>query len=148
MYFIPAFRVSLVREGSVRMEQRPQMKTPADAASVFLKAIPDDGTEHFMLITVDIRRRITGSHEISTGCLSSSLVHPREAFTVAILHKAAAVIFGHNHPSGCPEPSAEDMSLTRRLVAAGTMLGIEVLDHVITANGSGRHVSMKERGFL
>jgi DNA repair protein RadC len=80
------------------------------------------------------------------GCLTSSLVHPREVFQEAIVSRAAAIILFHNHPSGDPEPSAEDLSLTRRLASAGTLLGIEVLDHVVL--GAGRVVSLKDRGVL
>ena len=81
------------------------------------------------------------------GCLTSSLVHPRETFKPAILGGAAAIVLAHNHPSGDPEPSAEDVALTRRLVSAGTLLGIEVLDHVIIGE-AGRFVSLKERGVI
>jgi len=73
-------------------------------------------------------------------------VHPREVFQEAIVSRAAAIILFHNHPSGDPEPSAEDLSLTRRLASAGTLLGIEVLDHVVL--GAGRVVSLKDRGAL
>ena len=80
------------------------------------------------------------------GCLTSSLVHPREVFQEAVVSRAAAIILFHNHPSGDPEPSAEDLSLTRRLCSAGTLMGIEVLDHVVL--GAGRFVSLKDRGVL
>lgn len=80
------------------------------------------------------------------GCLTASLVHPREVFREALAARAAALVLFHNHPSGDPEPSAEDLSLTRRLVSAGTLLGIEVLDHLVL--GAGRFVSLKERGVV
>jgi DNA repair protein RadC len=83
---------------------------------------------------------------ISVGCLTSSLVHPREVFQEAVVSRAAGLVLFHNHPSGDPEPSAEDVSLTRRLAAAGTLMGIEVLDHVVL--GAGRFVSLKDRGVL
>jgi DNA repair protein RadC len=89
---------------------------------------------------------LIGRRLISTGCLTASLVHPREVFKVAVDLRAAAIVLYHNHPSGDPEPSAEDLALTRRLSAAGTLMGIEVLDHVVL--GSGRYVSLKERGAL
>jgi DNA repair protein RadC len=75
-------------------------------------------------------------------------VHPRELFRPAVLAGAAAIVVTHNHPSGDPEPSAEDLALTRRLVAAGTLLGIELLDHVITGDGTARWLSLKDRGHL
>ena len=83
---------------------------------------------------------------ISKGSLSSSIVHPREAFNAAVRESAGAVIFLHNHPSGDPEPSPEDHALTRRLVAAGEILGIRVLDHLII--GDGRYMSFADQGWL
>ena len=94
-----------------------------------------------------IRHRVLGLHTVSVGCLSSSLVHPREVFKPAILAGSAALLVAHNHPSGDPEPSAEDVALTRRLAAAGTLLGIELLDHLILGE-AGRFVSLRERGVL
>jgi len=102
--------------------------------------------ETFGALALDVRHRLRGEHEVSKGCLTSSLVHPREVFHFAIAARAAALILFHNHPSGDPEPSAEDVAITRRLVSAGTLMGIEVLDHVIL--GAGRFVSLKERGVL
>ena len=83
---------------------------------------------------------------VSSGCLTSSLVHPREVFQEAIVSRAAALVLFHNHPSGDPEPSAEDLALTRRLVSAGALLGIQVLDHLVL--GAARYVSLKERGVV
>ena len=73
-------------------------------------------------------------------------MHPREVFQEAVVSRAAAIVLFHNHPSGDPEPSAEDLALTRRLAAAGSLMGIEVLDHLVL--GAGRYVSLKERGAL
>jgi DNA repair protein RadC len=83
---------------------------------------------------------------VSVGSLNESIVHPRELFLEAIRHSAAAVIVVHNHPSGDPAPSPEDVEVTRRLRDAGQILGIELLDHVVL--GDGRWVSLKERGVL
>jgi DNA repair protein RadC len=76
------------------------------------------------------------------------LVHPREVFGRAIVHKAAAIVLFHNHPSGEPEPSAEDLALRRRLVACGQLLGIEVLDHIVVGDATDRWVSLRDRGML
>jgi DNA repair protein RadC len=84
---------------------------------------------------------------VSVGCLTSSLVHPREVFKPAILAGSAAILAAHSHPSGDPEPSAEDIALTRRLAAAGQLLGIDLLDHIILGE-AGRFVSLRERGVL
>ena len=100
----------------------------------------------FGLLALDVRHRLRREVVVSVGCLTASLVHPREVFQEAVVSRAAALVLFHNHPSGDPEPSAEDLALTRRLVQAGTLMGIEVLDHVVL--GRGRYVSLKERGVL
>ena len=84
--------------------------------------------------------------KVSEGTLTNSLIHPREAFKEAVRESAASVIFVHNHPSGDPDPSRDDLVVTERLKAAGEIIGIPVLDHVII--GDGRYVSLKERGVL
>jgi DNA repair protein RadC len=102
--------------------------------------------EHFRALYLDARRRLLQTETVSIGTLTSSLVHPREVFQPAVAHSAAAVVVAHNHPSGDPEPSPEDLALTRRLRQAGEILGIEILDHLVV--GRGRFVSLKQRGVL
>ncbi len=85
-------------------------------------------------------------HEVSRGTLYATLVHPREVFKAALLANAAAIILTHNHPSGDPAPSPDDMALRRRLVDAGTLIGVDVVDHIII--GDGCYVSFRERGWL
>jgi len=121
-------------------------KTPAEAARHLLPRYSARPVETFGLLALDVRHRLKREAVISVGCLTSSLVHPREVFQEAVVSRAAGLILFHNHPSGDPEPSAEDVSLTRRLAAAGTLIGIEVLDHLIL--GAGRFVSLKDRGVL
>jgi DNA repair protein RadC len=129
---------------------RPILSAPATAVEWLTGAgaLPFDGREVFRALTLDARHRLISSHVISVGCLTASLVHPREVFRPAILDAAAAVVLCHNHPSGDPEPSAEDMALTRRLAAGGALLGIEVVDHLVIGDGTGKWVSLKERGLL
>ena len=148
-YRIPGFRVCLVREPGVVLEQKPLVQTPRDAVPIFAEYIGDRDREVFALALLTIRRRVICLHTVSVGCLSSSLVHPREVFKPAILAGpgASAVLLAHNHPSGCPEPSAEDLTLTRRLVDAGRLLGIDVLDHIILGE-NGRFVSLRDRGHI
>lgn len=100
--------------------------------------------EMFLLLLLNGKNRVTRDEVISEGSLTASLVHPREVFTPAIRHSAAAVICVHNHPSGDPEPSAEDREITRRLVDCGDLLGVRVLDHIII--GDGRYFSFLDRG--
>jgi len=103
-------------------------------------------TESFFALYLDAKGRLLHERTISCGTLTSSLVHPREVFTPALLHRAAALVVAHNHPSGDPEPSAEDRAATRRLHRAGRLLGIELLDHVVIARAG--FVSFLERGWL
>jgi len=99
--------------------------------------------ESFHVLALDGRHALLGRFEVSRGTLTTSLVHPREVFRPAIARGAAAVIGAHNHPSGDPEPSADDLAVTRRLIEAGRLLGIPLLDHVVL--GAGRHVSLRSR---
>jgi DNA repair protein RadC len=97
-----------------------------------------------LVVPLDTKNRVLGFHVVSVGSLGASLVHPREVFKIAILANAASVILVHNHPSGDPEPSAEDRRVTERLKEAGELVGIPVLDHVVI--GDGRYVSFTDRG--
>ncbi len=98
--------------------------------------------EHFWILTLNARHQITGKEVISVGSLDASIVHPREIFKNCIKKSAKAIILVHNHPSGDPTPSDEDIYVTKRLIDAGRLLGINVLDHVVVAEGS--YVSIKE----
>ncbi len=102
--------------------------------------------EHLKAILLNARNRVLDVVTVSVGTLTASLAHPRECFKEAVRQSAAAIIFVHNHPSGDPTPSPEDIALTRQLCEAGRLLGIEVLDHLII--GDGVFVSLKERGLL
>jgi DNA repair protein RadC len=134
------------RLASEGRQPSPGFKTPHDAAAYLLPRYGARPVETFGLLALDVRRRLKREAVISVGCLTSSLVHPREVFQEAVACRAAALVLFHNHPSGDPEPSCEDLSLTRRLASAGTLMGIEVLDHVVL--GAGRFVSLKERGLF
>jgi len=101
--------------------------------------------EHFFLISLNTRNKVKFVELISTGTVNASLVHPREVFRRSIIRGAAAAIICHNHPSGDAEPSEEDINITRRLIEAGKIIGIEVLDHVIIGTKS---LSMKEKGII
>ncbi len=92
--------------------------------------------EHFVLLSFDTRNRVIGFDTISVGTLNASLVHPRELFGIAIRRHAASVIIVHNHPSGDPDPSDEDIKVTAKLVEAGKLMGIQVLDHIVVAQDS------------
>ena len=130
----------------------PLITTPEQCAK-FLTHVEDLAQEIFIVLTLNTKNRVLGTHLISIGTLNSSLVHPREAFRVAILDNAATMILAHNHPSGDPTPSAEDIKVTRQLVSAGEVMGIKVLDHVILGSGnpnetSNPFLSLRESGLV
>jgi DNA repair protein RadC len=124
----------------------PSFRTPEESARYLLPRYGSRPVETFGLLALDVRHRLKREAVVSVGCLTSSLVHPREVFQEAVVSRAAALVLFHNHPSGDPEPSPEDLALTRRLASAGGLMGIEVLDHLIL--GAGRYVSLKQRGVL
>jgi DNA repair protein RadC len=108
--YVPHFRVSLVRDGSTRTESR-HVHLPADGADILRACMPEDtDREVFGVLMLDVRPKVTGFHVVSVGSLTSSIIHPREVFTAAVLSKASALLLCHNHPSGDPEPSAEDIA--------------------------------------
>jgi DNA repair protein RadC len=109
-------------------------------------ALRERRQEVFHVLALDSSNAVTADIELSLGTLNASLVHPREVFKAAIDHRAAAVIVVHNHPSGNPEPSPEDLSITRQLADAGKLLGIPVHDHIIVAGRAW--TSLAERGVL
>ena len=141
-------KVVLVKEKARRYELPRKTNSPEKAYNA-IKAITnvqEEAQEVFGILILNTKHKIVAVHEISRGALNSSLVHPREVFKPAVLHNASAIICFHNHPSGDPEPSREDIQTTKRLVEAGKIMGIEILDHIIV--GDDRYVSLKERGVM
>ena len=122
------------------------LSNPRETASALMTALQDQPGEVFAILCLSTKHRVIAYHEVSRGTLDATLVHPREVFKAALLANAAAIILTHNHPSGDPSPSADDVQLTRRLVDAGALLGVDVLDHIIV--GDGRYYSFKEAGRL
>ncbi|MDH5667904.1 MAG: DNA repair protein RadC [Nitrospira sp.] len=123
-----------------------RISSSSDLFRHFYPILRDKKQELFKVILLDAKNLIVKEATVSEGTLTLSLVHPREVFALAIRESAAGVIFLHNHPSGDPTPSPEDRRLTDRLVMAGTLLGITVLDHIIV--GDGRYVSFADEGWL
>jgi len=143
MYQIPFVRVALVGERTIPSPLRV-VRSPEEAAAVLREVIGDYDRETFAVLLLDTKNRLIAVHIASIGLLDSAPVHPREIFKAAILANARAVILGHNHPSGDPQPSAQDMRVTHLLAEAGRLLEIQVLDHIII--GDGTHVSLRARG--
>lgn len=119
------------------------IKSPDQVAEIMKQHIDMENLDREMFCSIYLSRKndVLAIHSVSIGGLASSLVHPREVFKPAFLTSAAAIILVHNHPSGDPTPSPEDLKVTKRLTEAGKLLGIEILDHVII--GLGRYVSLK-----
>lgn len=127
-------------------QARPQCISPRDAARYLIPEFGAASVEQFGVLLLDTRHRVLRTKVLSVGTLDASVVHPREVFREAVAGGAAALILFHNHPSGDPMPSPDDEALTRRLRAAGDLMGIDVVDHLVLADT--RYVSFKETGRL
>jgi DNA repair protein RadC len=125
---------------------RVRIRYPSDAAAYLMPRFAGRASEQFGVVLLDSRHRVTRTAVLALGSLNTASIEPREVFRAAALGDAAAVVLFHNHPSGDPAPSADDMELTRRMVAAGVLMGIEVVDHIIL--GDVKYCSFKESGRL
>jgi len=141
-------RVVLVKEKAGRYELPTAITNPEDAykAITTITNVQEEAQEVFGILILNTKHKIVAVHEISRGTLNSSMVHPREVFKPAVLHNAAAIVCFHNHPSGDPEPSQDDIDFTKRLARAGEIMGIRILDHIIV--GDDRYVPLKDRGVM
>jgi DNA repair protein RadC len=135
-------RRTLTRAPSARM----QFRAPRDAAAYLMPAFGSRPVEHFGIVLLDTKHRVLRTAVLAVGSLNTTVIEPRDVFREATLGAAAAIVVFHTHPSGDPTPSPDDAELTRRLVAAGTLMGIDVVDHVIL--GDVRYCSFKEMGRL
>lgn len=135
------------RAASWRSAEKPTVTTPEDVVAVCAPQLRGMDREHFWALALNTKNRLLRTFEVSVGSLSASIVHPRELFRDAVKISAASIVAVHNHPSGDPTPSGADIQLTRRLVRAGDVLGIELLDHVIIGDG-GEHASMRDLGLM
>ena len=141
-----SFELASRLEGYSSINNREAIKTPTDVVSFVRNRLKDKKKEYFLAVMLDTRGQVIKTSEISIGSLDSSIVHPREVFKEAIAASAASVVFVHNHPSGDPTPSEIDIGLNKRLVEAGELLGIEVLDHIVIGNPD--YVSLKSKGLF
>jgi len=135
-------RRTLVRDGV----ERPHLRSPAQLARYLLPQFGSGSVEQFGIVMLDSKSRLIRVKLVSTGSLDTTVVHPREVFREAAAAAAASIVLFHNHPSGDPTPSPDDVNLTARMVGAGTVMGIEVVDHVVL--GDRRYYSMLEAGAM
>jgi DNA repair protein RadC len=147
-----AAQIKAAFELANRMEDHPEpgkkssVKTPDEVVNLVRGRLKGKKKEHFLILLLDTRGQLIRFSEISVGSLDASIVHPREVFKEAIAASAASVIFVHNHPSGDPTPSEDDVKLTERLTEAGEIMGIDVLDHIIICDNI--YLSMKREGLF
>ena len=144
MVKIENVRIKLVRE-SAGLYCNNYISSPEDAAEIAAKFFEDMSSDReiFAVMLLNTKNRVIGINVVSVGSLTASVVHPREVFKAACLANATNIILTHNHPSGDPAPSKEDISITSRLVQAGRLMDIPVLDHIIIGDGTGRSMSFK-----
>jgi len=136
-------KVQLIKDSSY--SNGPVVKTPESVAEL-VSDLKSKDREHLLCIHLNTRNAVVGIETVSIGSLNANIVHPREVFKAAILNNAASVILVHNHPSGDTSASEEDIEITKRIVEAGKIVGIEVLDHLIVT--SSGHSSLKEQGVI
>jgi DNA repair protein RadC len=141
-----AFELSSRLDGYSQAGDKPVVKTPEDVNVLVKGRLRGKKKEYFLALLLDTRNQLIKVSEIAVGSLDTSIVHPREVFKEAISASAAAVVFVHNHPSGDPEASEDDIKLTKRLAEAGELVGIEVLDHIIV--GDKKFLSLKREGLF
>ncbi|MFC1957700.1 DNA repair protein RadC [Chloroflexota bacterium] len=141
-----AFELANRLEGYSESAEKLAVKTPDEVVSLVRGRLRGKKKEYFLALLLDTRGQLIKTAEISVGSLDSSIVHPREVFKAAMAASAASVIFVHNHPSGDPEPSEDDIKLTERLAQAGEVVGIDVLDHIIVCDKS--YLSLKSKGLF
>lgn len=137
--------VKLVKESSLLYKER-SIQSPEDGYNLIKHFLGDLDREAFIVISLDTKNSPVSINICHIGSLNASIVHPREVMKAAILSNAASILVGHNHPSGISSPSREDIEVTTRLVEAGKIIGIELLDHIIV--GDDNFVSLKEQGYV
>jgi len=129
-----------------RLPDMVRISRPQDAADLLMEEMRHLREEHFVCLFLNTKNQVIGRQTLSIGSLNASIVHPREVFRAAIRRSSASILCAHNHPSGDPAPSPEDVQLTRRLAEAGELIGIELLDHLVI--GDNRFISLKEAGCM
>ena len=148
---VKAIQIKAVLELSKRISKhqnllKHRINSPSSIASVYMEEMRYLKQEHFKIALLDTKNQIVSDRDITKGSINSSIVHPREVFKYAIKKSATAIIMLHNHPSGDPSPSKEDIQVTKRMIECGELIGIHILDHIIIGDGS--YISLKERGII
>lgn len=148
---VKAIQIIAMLEFSKRLSHQKAIKefqitSPSSLAKIYMEEMRYFRQEHFKTVYLDTKNNIMGDRDTTIGTINSTIVHPREVFTDAVKSSAASIIVLHNHPSGDPSPSIEDIEVTKRLLEAGKILGIYLLDHIVI--GDGKYISLKEKGLI
>lgn len=142
-YALPSIKVMVVKDGGVSRGSR-KVSCAASAATLLQNYLRGADRETLVAVLLDSKNGVIGIHTVSVGDVGSSIAHPREIFKAAVIAGAVSIILGHNHPSGDPTPSREDVAVTKRIKEAGDILGIELCDHIII--GDETYCSLKQKG--
>lgn len=135
-----------IRLYQMQTENKYCIRSPEDAAAYVMAELSQLKQEHFLALFLNVKNEVLHKQTIFIGSLNSSIVHPREIFREAVKRSAASIIVMHNHPSGNPSPSPEDIEVTKRLVEAGSIMGIDIIDHIII--GDHQFLSLKQKGYM
>ena len=146
-YRVTRYRLLLVKDGTVPTSWDRQLRQSRDVADLMADVVAGLDREAFFVVLLDGKNRASGINLVSLGSLTAALVHPREVFKAAIAGSAAALVLVHNHPSGDPSPSSEDLAITKRLCDVGDLVGIRVLDHIVLGE-AGAFRSLADEGLL
>ena len=149
MVNISTYSIRVVKESGGRYNlDNKRINSPQNAVKIFNEVFEMDSRaeEILALMTLDTKNKVTGMFIVSQGSINESVVHPREVYKRALLQNASQIIIAHNHPSGEPNPSKEDINITLRLREAGKLIGIDMLDHIII--GDGKYISLKDKGII
>ena len=139
-------KCEIVKERTMQYDFK-NISGPEDGAEIIKAYIGNSDREHFVIACLDTKNNITAMHTVSIGTINETIVKPREVFKVAILANSTAIIVAHNHPSGDPSPSQEDIEWTKRIVKAGGILGIPVIDHIVIGDDK-QYYSFAEQGLM
>ncbi|TSI03397.1 JAB domain-containing protein [Lysinibacillus sp. BW-2-10] len=129
-----------------QVDSRFTIRSPQDAATFLIPEMSSLQQEHFVVLFLNVKNQVLHKQTIFIGSLNSSIVHPREIYREAVKRSAASIICAHNHPSGVPSPSPEDIDVTKRIQEAGFIMGIDLIDHIII--GDHQFISLKEKGYM
>jgi len=148
---VKAIQLKAVAELSKRMakatyKKKANIHSPASVAALYMEDMRHLKREHLKVVLLDTKHYVIMDHTLSIGTVNASLIHPREVFIYALKKEAVSILLLHNHPSGNPTPSPEDIRVTKRIQATGEVIGVSLLDHIII--GDGIFTSMKEKGYL